>query len=258
MKSRGHPPKNGYSVNYNQYALNCKQKILSIMVPGVVLFLIGFMFYKLWMPAVMLSMLSLLYPKMHRAKLLERRKRELVNQFKNGLYSLSSALAAGKSVENAMKEVENDLLLLYPDGEADIVREIRLINRKIANGTPVELAIRDLSERAGCEDITNFSDVFITCKRTGGDLIEVIRRTSNMIGEKLDIQQEIAVMVAQKRFESKIMGAAPFAIVAVITYSSPDYMAPLYGGKGYLIMTITLLMLAGCFLLTNKLMNIKV
>ncbi|MNR58056.1 hypothetical protein D3C85_1789660 [compost metagenome] len=65
-------------------------------------------------------------------------------------------------------------------------------------------------------------------------------------------------MIAQKRFESRVLVVAPIVIVAVLAFSSPEYMEPLYKGSGILIMSICLLLLGACFVLTQKIMNIKV
>jgi tight adherence protein B len=128
----------------------------------------------------------------------------------------------------------------------------------LENGEPIEAALIDFSRRASLEDATSFTDVFVTCKRTGGNLIEVMKRTSGIIGEKLEIKQDISVMIAQKRFESRVLLLAPILIVAVLSFSSPEYMEPLYRGIGVMIMSFCLLLLGACGWLTHKIMNIRV
>jgi tight adherence protein B len=101
--------------------------------------------------------------------------------------------------------------------------------------------------------------VFTTCKRTGGDLVSVIRRTSNIIAEKLETEQEISVTISQKKFESKILMFAPFAFVAILTLSSGGYMDPLFNSLvGIIVMTGSLVVLGGVFWLTQWIMDIKV
>ncbi|GJM78246.1 hypothetical protein HMSSN139_07420 [Paenibacillus sp. HMSSN-139] len=108
------------------------------------------------------------------------------------------------------------------------------------------------------EDIDNFADVFTTCKRSGGDLVEVVRRTSNLIGEKLEISQEIGVMIAQKRFEAKAMLAAPVLFLLFMQMTSPDYMRPLHHGSGLLISGLALLLFAVCAWLMLKIIDIRI
>ena len=63
-------------------------------------------------------------------------------------------------------------------------------------------------------------------------MVEVVRRTSSVIGEKLDIQQEISVMIAQKRFESKALLAAPFLLLLFMNMTSPIIWSPCTADRG--------------------------
>ncbi|MNN38862.1 Bacterial type II secretion system protein F domain protein [compost metagenome] len=188
-----------------------------------------------------------------------RRRREALNlHFKQALYSLSSSLAAGRSVENGFREAIEDLKLLYPDSNNDLIRELGIICTRMEYGQPIEEALQDFSNRAGMEDISNFADVFTTCKRSGGDLVEIVRRTSSIITEKLEISQEIGVMIAQKRFEAKAMLTAPILFLLFMEMSSPDYMQPLHSGVGIFISAFSLILYAGCSWWIIKIMDIKI
>jgi tight adherence protein B len=246
-------------LQYNVYEMTSAELIVTVVITMGILGGIGYVFYQHMIAALLISLVGLYYPKIRRKDLIRKRKALLQLQFKQALASLSSALGAGKSVENAFQEALVDLRLLYPDPRALIVKELETINRRIENGETIEMALKDLSERTQIDDIQQFTEVFATCKRTGGNLVHVIRRTASIIQEKLDIQQEIAVMMAQKRFESRVLAFAPVIVIAVLSFSSPDYMEPMYKGiTGYLIMSAALLILLGCFGITKMIMNIKV
>lgn len=248
----------GHLIDYSKYHLSTKEYLFYSLSAMIVLFLIGILFYENIFIALIVAALGLLFPKMQRKKLLEKRKEKLSVQFKEAIASLSSSLAAGRSIENSFKEVVNDLKLLYPDPNTYIIREFEIINRRIENGETIERAIEDFALRSDIEDIMNFSDVFITCKRTGGNLVEVIRRTADVISEKIDIQQEVQVMVAQKKFESRILSVMPIGMIALLKYSSGDYLAPLYKNLGPVIMTFCLGLLGFSYWLSQRIMNIKV
>lgn len=246
-------------LQYNVYEMTSTELIVTLVIAMGILGGIGYVFYQHVIAALLISLVGLYYPKIRRKDLIRKRKALLQLQFKQALASLSSALGAGKSVENAFQEALVDLRLLYPDPRALIVKELETINRRIENGETIEMALNDLSERTQIDDIQQFTEVFATCKRTGGNLVHVIRRTASIIQEKLDIQQEITVMMAQKRFESRVLAFAPVIVIAVLSFSSPDYMEPMYKGiTGYLIMSAALLILLGCFGITKLIMNIKV
>ncbi|MBU5345077.1 type II secretion system F family protein [Paenibacillus lautus] len=244
--------------DYGVYHLSMRQRMGCIILGGLVFFSIGYLFYHNLILSLLLGTAGLTIPKFWRRFMLERRRKTLNLHFKQALYSLSSSLSAGRSVENGFRDAVQDLLLLDPGGTSDLIFELKVIVSRMEYGEPIEVALQDFARRAGMEDMENFADVFSTCKRTGGDLVEVVRRTSSVIGEKLDIQQEISVMIAQKRFESKALLAAPFLLLLFMNLTSPDYMETMYSGPGIMISTFALAALGGCFLWISKMMNIKV
>jgi tight adherence protein B len=247
-------------IQYDSYQMSSGERVLYITFASIATFLLSYIFYKSIILSLLAASLGFLFPRVYAKQLAIKRKNELAMQFKQALHSLTSSLVAGRSLENSFLEVVTDLKTLYPNPDTLIIREFELINKRVKNGEPIEQVFLDFSKRAGVEDITNFSDVLVTCKRTGGDLIEVVRKTSRIISEKLEIQQEISILFSQKRFESRVMIMAPFLVVAVLGFSSPDYMAPLYdfwqGGR--FVMSFSLVALVFCFWLTNKIMDIKV
>lgn len=246
-------------IEYTQYHMSLYEYLFYSLIAGIVLFLIAYIFYQSIYVSIVFSFLGFFYPRIKRKELTDKRKQELLLQFKQALYSISTSLSAGKSIENAFKEATSDLRLLYPNPNTYIIQELEIINRRIENGEPIEKALNDFSVRTSIEDIANFSDVFVTCKRTGGDLVEVIRRSSTIIGEKIDIQQEISVLIAQKKFEAQILSVSPIFMIAIVSFSSPDYMQPLYElGIGPVVMTISLGLLALSYWLIKWIMDIKV
>ena len=87
--------------------------------------------------------------------------------------------------------------------------------------------------------------------------MEVVRRTSQLIAEKLEVELEVAVLVSQKKFEARIMMGMPFAFVGVLGFIASDYMRPLHQGVGMVLLTVCLLLLVGCSWWMLRIMDIK-
>jgi tight adherence protein B len=253
-----HPSKINQLIDYNHYQLTSKEKVSAILMLALPAFVVGYIFYKNFILAAALAAVGFAFPRIRKQQLIQLRKNKLYVQFKQALSCLSSSMTVGKSIETAFREALEDLKMLYPDPACLIVVEFSIICRKVENGEPIETALKNLADRSHLEDVRSFTDVFLTCKRTGGNLVEVMKRTATVIGEKLEISQDISVMIAQKRFESRVLLFAPIVIVAVLAFSSPEYMVPLYTGSGVLIMSASLVLLSACYILTQKIMNIKV
>jgi len=185
------------------------------------------------------------------------RRDRLKHQFKDALQSIASSLAAGRSVDNAILSVSDDLRMVYPDPRTDIRQAFERIGSRMRNGDSMELCLASFADRSGIEDIRVFADVVATAKRSGGDLVAAVRSAAEQLGDKMEVERELAVILARKRFEARLMLAAPFVFVVFLSVTAQDYMQPLYAGFGYALLTVMLAVHAGCFYLADRIMSIK-
>ncbi|TYQ16063.1 UNVERIFIED_CONTAM: tight adherence protein B [Acetivibrio alkalicellulosi] len=244
---------------YDVYVMSKKEKLLYVLFAGAMLFAMGMIFYHNIILSLLITPFALFYPKIKTKDIIEKRKNELNLQFKDMLYSLSSSLNAGRSIESSFREVLKDLSILYPNAETYIIKEVEYIVRKIEMNETVESALEDFAVRSGLEDIQNFNDVFKTCKRTGGNLIEVIKNTSNIINDKIEIKEEIHTMLSAKIFEQKVMSIMPILMIVLLTTSSYDYMEPIFDRPiGRVVMSIAIVLIALGYFIGKKIMSIKV
>ncbi len=188
-----------------------------------------------------------------------RKKQEKFKlQFKEMIQAVSSALNTGYSIENAFKESKKELGLLYSEKEL-ISRELAVLLRKLRIHIPVEQAVQEFADTVKLEDVDNFSAVFATAKRSGGDMIAIIQNTANQIADKIDVHREIQVILASKRYEFRVMSVVPYFIIAYMSFSFPEFMDTLYGNVvGIGVMTICLVIYAGAYYLGVRLTEIEV
>ncbi|WP_170164402.1 type II secretion system F family protein [Mobilisporobacter senegalensis] len=172
--------------------------------------------------------------------------------------SISSSLNAGYSIENSLSEAIGDLKILY--GESSyIVNEFEYMASQIRMNRTIEEVLQEFANRSQLEDIHNFAEVFITAKRTGGDMIKIIRATSKVIGDKVDVKREIKTLITAKQFETKIMNLIPLGIILYMWMFSPGFLDPLYHNLfGIIIMTAALIVYIVSFLLSKKIINIEI
>ncbi|SDC47748.1 tight adherence protein B [Paenibacillus sp. UNCCL117] len=244
--------------DYGQLELSSSQRWLAIGAGALLSGALAWVFYRHPFAVLLLAFAGLLCPDLLRRYLLERRTAQLKIQFKQLLSAVSTSLGAGKSIETAFRDAMQDLRLLYPDSTTMIIRELEIIGHRLDNGESIESALLGFAQRAGLSEIGQFADVFVICKRTGGNLVQVVRRTSMLIQEKLDIEQDLSVALAQKKLESRLLSAAPVAFVGMMAWTAPDYMEPLYEGGGRFVMTAALLALGLSTAWIRRIMNIRV
>ncbi len=245
--------------NYDYYIINNYEKIIYSFAGIILLFFIGYTFYRSIVISTILAILGLFIPYFMYFYFIRKRKKELNLQFKDLLYSISSGLSAGKSPERTFKEATDELKLLYPLPDTDIIRELSYINRGLEMNETLENLLMDFANRTNIEDIRNFAEVFASCKRTGGNLIEVIRITSNVISDKIEIKREIEISLSEKKFEQKAMCGLMIILVLALSYLSGDYMDIMFTSvQGRIMMTIALALFVISYILGTKIMNIEV
>ena len=131
--------------------------------------------------------------------------------------------------------------------------------RQLRVQIPVEQVIEEFADRVQLEDVGSFAAVFATAKRSGGDMMAIIRNTSEQIGDKIDVKREINTILAAKRYEFKAMSIIPFTIIAYMVLSFPEFMNCLYGNiAGIGVMTICLMIYVAAYYLGVKLIEVEV
>lgn len=249
--------KNG--IRYDQYRMRPDEVIITLALAMGFLFMVGHIFYNNLLVASLMATLGAFYIPVRKKELIKKRKDLLKLQFKDALYFVSVSLSAGKSFETALLDAQRTLEKVYPDTGADIIKELELINARIMMNIPVESALIDLAERSGIEEIKNFSDVFSISKRAGANLIEVIKNTSSIIREKIEVKNEIENIIAGKKLEQKILSFAPFVMVLLLKMMSEDFVEELFdSARGISVMTVALVMILAGVFISKKIMDIEV
>jgi tight adherence protein B len=134
---------------------------------------------------------------------------------------------------------------------------------KCAQQQRVGIAFRDailgLAERVPSSDLHFVVTAILVQKETGGDLTEILDRTTEVIRERIRIQGEVRTYTAQGRLTGWILSGLPVGLLGMISISSPSYTHVLFYdplGKKLLYAGAGLIVLGG--LLIRKIVDIKV
>lgn len=246
------------NTDYNIYIMSTKEKFFNIIKVVPLIYLLSYLFYKSHILSIIFSLGALFYPSFKVKKIIKKRKEELNIQFKDMLYSLQSSLWAGKPIELAFGEVVKDLRILYPDPATYIILESSCIVKKIEMNKTVESAIQNFAERSGVDDIKDFAEVLQICKRTGGNLVEVVKRTTCIINDRIEMEQDINTMLAKRNLERKVLNIMPVMVLALLSITAGDYIGPVYTTiAGRIVMTLAALLLVVAYLISKKIMDIE-
>lgn len=241
-----------------QYSLS-KLDTLKFFAAGILItILLAWIFYRSIAAVFLLMPIAVFYVIKKKKELTARRKQQFNIMFKDMIIAMSAALSSGYSLENSVIESYKEMKLLYGE-KSSICVELDRISRKVKLNIPIENLFLELAEKSDIEDVKLFAQIISVAKRTGGNMIGIIRNTADTISRKVETKQEIEILISAKRLEQKIMSVVPIFIISYINITSPEFFDVMYETlMGRLIMTVCMVLyLASCYL-SERIVNIEI
>lgn len=244
--------------DYSVYRLCRKEKIRYTSVYLMLDAAVSYLFFESCIAFVLLLPGLVWFLREQQKTLQKMRMERIKRQFLDGIQMMSASLQAGYSAENAVREAIRELVKVYEPNDI-IVREFRLISAQLAMSRSLEELFLDFGRRSAAEDIISFAEVLVTAKRSGGDLLAVIRNTVSCIRQKQETLQEIETSLSGKIMEQNIMSIIPILILAYIKLSSPEFLEIMYGNiTGISVMAICFFIYVVAYFWGRKIVRIEV
>ncbi len=181
-----------------------------------------------------------------------------IEELKDYLQALATALRTGYAMENAMKEARNDLKKQY-NSNTKIMRDTKKIEHFLSVNTPVDMIWHTWATDSEIEELNQFVVVFMTSKKLGGDSVSIINQTISQLCKKIKIKKEIQVLLAAKKLEFQVMSVIPLGILVYMSVGFGSFMDTLYTGVlGRSVMTISLGIYIIAYWWGSKIIDIKV
>jgi tight adherence protein B len=184
------------------------------------------------------------------------RKRQQLRKFERQLPEaldlVARALQAGHPFLVGMKLVADEFTDPISTEFATTIEEINF-------GVGVPDALKNLSLRVDCADLRFFVISVLVQRETGGNLAEILAKTSHLMRQRFELQGRIRALAAEGKLSAVILCVLPFVMALVIHALNPDYLTVLFtdptGRK--LVVAASVLMALGVVVIRNMI-RIKV
>ena len=90
----------------------------------------------------------------------------------------------------------------------------------------------------------------------GGNIRSVVRRTTDIISEKIMINSEIETAITSNKMQMNVMNVLPIVIVLLMRLLSPDFANSFATIIGVVGLTVSAALTVASFKLGQKIMNI--
>ena len=240
------------------HRLNQSQRIRLYLILSPALFVVGLLFFNSMIVSLLLQVL-LIPAELHYIKQIEYRlKREMSDQFRDLLYSLSASIATGRQMREALEDATEALKIIYDEKSLLCIELTKILKQVGETNESLEKLLLEFADRTKVQDIQSFVDIYMVSRKTGGNLEKVIHKTADILLERMELEKSIRVLTAQKRMESRIMVIMPFLVLLFLRVSSPEYLQVMYSTWfGRMLMSIALTSIISSYLLSMKFTQIE-
>ena len=247
----------GNADDYNIYHMTCKDYIIGYLIGFVPGFVIIMIFFRIMVfSAIVGGFCGIPAIHLYRKYRKEKRKRDLLIEFRDLLEVLTTSYSSGKNTMEAFAESYQDLLSLYGE-KSDIVNETRIIIAGMTNNIIIEDLLKDFAKRCGLDDVESFASTFESGLRQGGDIKQVVWDSRKIINDKIEIEMEIKTMLTEKENELNIMMVMP--LVIMITLSGMGTMsAAANTAFSVMVKIFVIALFAGAYIMGRKIVNIRI
>jgi tight adherence protein B len=184
------------------------------------------------------------------------KKNKRVNKFNEALPDaidlMSRALRAGHSMSSSIE-------VIAQQSPEPLSSEFESCFQQQKFGIPFRDSMLAMGERIPSDDLHFFITAILVQKETGGDLTDILDRTTRLIRERIRIKGEIKTHTAQGRLTGWILSLMPVGMLVLMNVITPGYSHLLFHnwlGQRLLIAGAVLILIGG--LIIRKIVDIKV
>lgn len=178
-----------------------------------------------------------------------RRLRAFEKALPHAVDMMARSLRAGHSTAGAIE-------IMAQGAPEPASSEFSEVFRQQNFGLPLRDALMQLIDRVPSADLRVLVTAIVVQRETGGNLVEVLDRTTNVIRERQRLQGEIRVQTAQGRLTGWILTLLPVVVMGLINVMDPGYSKPLLNDPfGHKLLLLCAGLIAMGALVINRIIN---
>lgn len=146
-----------------------------------------------------------------------KRLDQLEEQFPEALDFLARSMRAGHAFSISLEMVGEEL----PD---PLGQEFRTLFNEQNLGAPLDIALRNFTQRVPLLDCRFFTSSVMLQKQTGGNLSEILSRLAYVIRERFRLKGQVKAASAHGRMTATILTLLPVATMLALLAVAPGYL----------------------------------
>ena len=180
-----------------------------------------------------------------------KRIKQIQAQLPDALSLMSASVEGGQTFQRAID-------MYRRDAKAPLSEELDRVMAEVAVGSDLVVALENMAERSGVEDLKWAVEAVRIQQSTGGRLAPILHTLADFMRTRQEVRREVQTLSAEGRMSGYVLFAIPLFLVFALEAKDPGYLQPMEHGIGLVVLIGTAGLMALGFWIVRRMVNIDV
>jgi len=237
---------------------NIPQFMIYSAILGVVAFLIPLIFLKMTILMKLLVCAGAAFafgygaPRWVLGVMAGGRMKKFTEEFPNAMDIITRGIKSGLPVNDGLK-------IIAKESSAPLGPEFQRLVENVGVGMALDTALEKMSEHVPSPELRFFTIVIAIQSKTGGNLAEALSNLSAVLRARKMMREKIKALSSEAIASAGIIGSLPPAVGTMISFTRPEYLAPMFTDpRGQLMLLGGLVWMVMGIMFMRKMINFKI
>lgn len=184
--------------------------------------------------------------------LIKRRIKKFTEEFPNATDVVVRGIKSGLPVMDCLR-------IIGRESPEPLAAEFRRLVESLGVGMSMEQALEKMYERMPTPEVRFFAIVLGIQQKTGGNLAEALTNLSNVLRARKLMREKIKAMSGEAVASAAIIGSLPPGIMALVGFTTPGYMLPLFQDpRGHAMLLFGAVWMGTGIFVMRRMINFKI
>jgi tight adherence protein B len=180
-----------------------------------------------------------------------KRIKQMQEQLPDALALMSASVEGGQTFQRSID-------MYRRDAKAPLSEELDRVMAEVAVGSDLVVALENMAERSGVEDLKWTVEAVRIQQSTGGRLAPILHTLADFMRTRQEVRREVQTLSAEGRMSGYVLFAIPIFLVCALELKDPGYLQPMLHGAGLIVLIGTAGLMALGFWIVRRMVNIKI
>jgi tight adherence protein B len=180
-----------------------------------------------------------------------KRSKLLQAQLPDALSLMAASVEGGQTFQRAID-------MYRRDARPPLSAELDRVMAEVAVGSDLVVALENMAERCGVEDLKWAVEAVRIQQSTGGRLAPILHTLAEFMRTRQEVRREVQTLSAEGRISGYVLFAIPLFLVFALEAKDPSYLTPMLHGLGLIVLIFTAGLMALGFWIVRRMVNIEI